>query len=122
MSKILIVDDDKDATNLLEKIVRADGHEAVVVNDSSQAMKAAGASAPDLILLDLMMPEPNGFELCKMLRREARFEKTPILIVTAMDNSDSRAIALVAGANDYISKPFNNEELSERIQQMLKGA
>ncbi|MFN8412408.1 MAG: response regulator [Anaerolineales bacterium] len=116
MKKILIVDDDKGMTQLLADIVKVGGHEPIIVNDSSLAMQTAISNKPDLFLLDLMMPEPNGFELCRLLRADIRFKSTPILIITAMDESDSKSIAFVAGANDYISKPFDPQELEKTIK------
>jgi DNA-binding response OmpR family regulator len=74
---------------------------------------------PDLFILDLMMPEPNGFELCRMIRSNPNLINRPIIIITAMDNDDSKSIAHVAGANDYIVKPFDQEELPKRINLLL---
>jgi len=121
MAKILIVDDDVSITTLLDRILNASGFEAVVVNESARTMDTARASKPDLFILDLMMPEPNGFELCRMLRAESEFENTPILIITASDDYDSEAISYAAGANDYITKPFDQDDLPKRIKKLLKG-
>ena len=65
------------------------------------------------------MPEPNGFELCRILRADPNFAQTPIVIITAMDDGDSKAIALLAGANDYLMKPFRPDELAHRIKALL---
>lgn len=121
MAKILIVDDDKLVTDLLEKLLKADGFDAVAVNDSSKAVDTAKAESPDLILLDLMMPQPDGFRVCRMLREEIDFIYTPIIIVTALDDSDSRVVAFGAGASDYITKPFHPNELIERINEQLNS-
>lgn len=119
MTKIMIVDDDKLVTQLLEKLLAADGYETTSVNDSTKAIEIAGSVRPDLFLLDLMMPQPDGFKLCRMLRQTTDFAITPIIIVTALDDSDSRAVAFGAGANDYITKPFHPDQLSERIREVL---
>jgi DNA-binding response OmpR family regulator len=119
MSKILIVDDDKHATALLEKVLRAEGYEAVSVNDSSIAIQAARSLNPDLFLLDLMMPDPDGFKLCRMLRADPHFTHTPIIIVTALDDSDSKIVAFGAGANDYLTKPFHIDELANRVKALI---
>jgi DNA-binding response OmpR family regulator len=66
-----------------------------------------------------MMPEPNGFELCRILRADPNFTNTPIVIITAMDDSDSKAIAFVAGANDFITKPFRPDELATRMKALI---
>lgn len=119
MAKILIVDDDKQITDLVSKILLVEGHEPTSLNDSTKTMELAGSLTPDLFVLDLMMPEPNGFELCRYLRANTTFKNTPIVIITAMDDSDSKAIAYVAGANDYITKPFNPSDLAKRVKVLL---
>ena len=119
MTKILIVDDDEQVTALLEKLLSLEGFEPTAVTDSSEAMRVAERVNPDFFILDLFMPQPNGFELTRSLRTHQMFSKTPILIITASDDSDSKAIAYVAGANDYITKPFNPDELPGRIKALL---
>jgi DNA-binding response OmpR family regulator len=119
MTKIMIVDDDNLVTQLLEKLLKIDGYETAAVNDSSKAIEIATSVKPDLFLLDLMMPQPDGFKLCRMLRQTPDFALTPIIIITALDDSDSRAVAFGAGANDYITKPFHPDELAERIKELL---
>ncbi|HRQ23163.1 MAG TPA: response regulator transcription factor [Anaerolineales bacterium] len=121
MTKIMIVDDDKLVTDLLEKLLAVEGYDTISLNDSSKAVDLAKVESPDLFLLDLMMPQPDGFRLCRMLREEPYFTLTPIIIVTALDDSDSRAVAFGAGANDYITKPFHPDELTERIKQALEA-
>lgn len=120
MAKIMMVDDDKLVTDLLEKLLRSEGYQTATVNDSSKAVEIAKVEMPDLILLDLMMPQPDGFRVCRMLREEPQFKRTPIIIVTALDDSDSRAVAFGAGANDYLTKPFHPDELSEKIITALE--
>ncbi|MFN8382681.1 MAG: response regulator [Anaerolineales bacterium] len=120
MTKIMIVDDDKLVTQLLEKLLTIDGYETAAVNDSSQAIEIAGYVKPDLFLLDLMMPQPDGFKLCRMLRQIPEYALTPIIIITALDDSDSRAVAFGAGANDYITKPFHPDQLAERIKELIR--
>lgn len=119
MAKILIVDDDNLVTTLLEKLLAIEGYETKSLNDSSLAVETARQIKPDLFLLDLMMPQPDGFRLCRMLREIPEFSLTPIIIITALDDSDSRAVAFGAGANDYLTKPFHPDELSERIKDFL---
>ncbi len=118
MSKILIVDDDEKVTTLLGRFLAATNYQVTTLNDSSKAMQAANTVRPDLIILDIMMPYPDGFTLCKMLRDEPKFTKTPILIITALDNSNSKATTF--GANDYLAKPFNLDELAYKVEVLLK--
>lgn len=120
MTKILIVDDDHLVTTLLEKLLAIEGYETVALNESALAVETARLVKPDLFLIDLMMPQPDGFRLTRMLREVSEFTSTPIIIVTALDDSDSRAVAFGAGANDYITKPFHPDELSERIKELLE--
>ncbi|HKJ38548.1 MAG TPA: response regulator [Anaerolineales bacterium] len=120
MTKIMVVDDDKDATALFEEVLKAEGFEAIVLNESSRAVQLAKKEKPALFILDLMMPEPDGFKLCRMLRKEPEFRSTPIIIVTALNDTDSRIVAIGAGANDYLTKPFRLDELYTSIKDHLE--
>ena len=122
MVKIMVVDDDKQATELLEDVLTMAGFEAILVNESSTAHKIALEHYPDVFLLDLMMPDPDGFKLCRLLRSDSHFKHTPILIVTALDDTDSKIVAFGAGADDYITKPYRIEELTDRIKELLEDA
>jgi DNA-binding response OmpR family regulator len=117
MAKILIVDDDVQVTTLLKKLLSNQGHDAIAINQSSKAIQTANSILPDLFILDLMMPQPDGFKLCKMLRADPKFAETPILIITAMEISNAKATAF--GANDYLAKPFDLDELAFRIDSLL---
>ena len=122
MAKIMIVEDDKQASAFLAEVLSMDGHAPIVVNDSSKAMAMAEATRPDAFLLDLMMPNPDGFKLCRMLRATARFATTPIMIVTALDDTDSKIVAFGAGANDYLIKPFHIDELTSKLKDLLEDS
>ena len=117
--RIMVVEDDEGASTFIAEVLKMEGYEAIVVNDSSKAMDIAHATLPQCILLDLMMPPPDGFKLCKMLRADPSFRHTPILIVTALDNTDSKIVAIGAGANDYLVKPFGIEDLTSRVKHLL---
>ena len=119
MTKILIVDDDIQTTDMLEMILSAEGYETISENESSRAIEVADTVNPDLFILDLMMPEPDGFKLCRMLRADPKFAHTPILIVTALNNIDSQVIAYGAGANDYLTKPYHVDELTQRVKALI---
>jgi CheY-like chemotaxis protein len=122
MAKILIVDDDEQATTLLERVLAIKGHEASSLNDSAETLQVVSSSPPDLILLDLMMPEPNGFEVCKMLRADPKYAKLPIVIITAMDDNASKENAYAAGANDYLTKPFRIDALAQAIDDLIENS
>ena len=122
MAKIMIVEDDIQASAFLAEVLTMDGHVPIVVNDSSKAVAMAQATRPDAFLLDLMMPDPDGFKLCRMLRANARFTTTPIMIVTALDDTDSKIVAFGAGANDYLIKPFHIDELTSKLKDLLEDS
>lgn len=121
MTKILVIDDDVHATTLLDMILSKRGYEIVSVNESSLAVQVAISTNPDLILLDLMMPDPDGFKVCRMLRDDTRFIFTPIIIVTALDDTDSKIVAYGAGADSYIIKPYDVDELASTIKSLLRN-
>jgi len=118
MAKILIVDDDVMITTLMQSLVSIDGHKAVVVNDSTEAIDTARSERPDLITLDLMMPHLNGFEICDLLRADADFSSVPIIIISAKEDSESQEKALALGANKFLKKPFNIDEFLSTIRQL----
>jgi DNA-binding response OmpR family regulator len=119
--KVMVVEDDVGASTFIAEVLKLAGYEAIVVNDSSKAMEIANSTLPRAILLDLMMPPPDGFKLCRMLRADPTFQRTPILIVTALDNTDSKIVAMGAGANDYLVKPFQIDDLIAKVQHLLEG-
>ena len=117
--KIMVVDDDKEYTTLYQEYLKLAGFEPIVENRSTNAMTLAKSTIPDLFILDLMMPELDGFKLCRMLRTEFNFRCTPIIIVTALNDTDSRLVAMGAGANAYFTKPFYLEDLKIKITSLL---
>lgn len=119
MAKIMVVEDDIQASTFLAEVLSTEGYVPIVVNESFRAMGMANATLPDAFLLDLMMPEPDGFRLCRMLRADPKFVASPIIIVTALDDLDSRIVAFGAGANDYIVKPFLIDDLTSKLSALL---
>ena len=117
--RVMVVEDDMAASAFIAEVLKMEGYEAIVVNDSSQAMEIATSTLPQCFLLDLMMPQPDGFKLCRMLRADPNFRRIPILIVTALDNTDSKIVAIGAGANDYLVKPFRIEDLVGKVKSLL---
>jgi len=118
----MVVDDEKEYTTLYRDYLTLVGFEAIVENESWMVMEHARNAKPDLFILDLMMPEPDGFKLCRMLRAEPDFKRTPIIIITALNDMDSKLVAMGAGANDYITKPFHIGDLKSRINTLLEKA
>ncbi|MBI5954476.1 MAG: response regulator [Chloroflexi bacterium] len=119
MTKILIVDDDENATLLLESMLRGEGYQLFTINESHKVLEQARRICPDLIILDLAMPEPTGFQLCRSLREDASFIVTPIIIVTALGDRDSMIVAYGAGADEYLIKPVLVEKLTATVESIL---
>lgn len=120
MPKILVVDDDKAATALFQQALMMNQYEVITLNESSRVLEVAAQERPDLVILDLMMPEPDGFKVCRMLRADAILRRLPIIIVTALNDMDSRLVAIGAGANDYLVKPFHLDTLFNSVENLLK--
>jgi DNA-binding response OmpR family regulator len=119
MAKIIVVDDEKASTVLFEQVLLMNGYEVVTLNESEKTIETANEFHPDLFILDLMMPDPDGFKLCRMLRAMPQYRRTPILITTALNDMDSKLVAMGAGANDYLVKPFHIDELYETIERQF---
>jgi DNA-binding response OmpR family regulator len=119
MAKIIVVDDEKASTVLFEQVLLMNGYEVVTLNESDKTIETANEFHPDLFILDLMMPDPDGFKLCRMLRAMPQYRRTPILITTALNDMDSKLVAMGAGANDYLVKPFHIDELYETIERQF---
>lgn len=120
MPKILVVDDDKAATALFQQALMMNQYDVITLNESSKVLETATQEHPDLVILDLMMPEPDGFKVCRMLRADPIFRRLPIIIVTALNDMDSRLVAIGAGANDYLVKPFHLDTLFNSVENLLK--
>jgi two-component system phosphate regulon response regulator PhoB len=118
--KILVVDDEPEAVELVEFNLRQAGFEVVTAADGAEALKRARALLPSLIVLDLMLPEIDGLEVCKMLRHDPVTAALPIVMVTARANEIDRILGLELGADDYITKPFSPRELILRIKKILQ--
>ena len=113
--RIMVVEDDEAASMFIAEVLKMEGYDPIVVNESSKAMELATSTLPHAFLLDLMMPPPDGFRLCRMLRADPTFRLTPILIVTALNDIDSKIVAIGAGANDYLVKPFHIRSEERRV-------
>lgn len=119
--KILVVDDEPDAVELIEFNLKAAGYEVVRANDGEEALKKARMTLPDLIVLDLMLPEVDGMEVCKILRRDQKTSIIPVVMVTAKAAEIDRVLGLELGADDYVTKPFSPRELVLRVKRLLRS-
>ena len=118
--KILVVDDEPDALELIEFNLKAAGFLVVTAADGAQALKKARAGLPNLVLLDLMLPEIDGLEVCKQLRRDPATAAIPVIMLTAKAAEIDRVLGLELGADDYVTKPFSPRELVLRIKSLLR--
>ena len=117
---ILIIDDDPVSCENLSEILQIQGYETHTAPDGRTGLEKAGQLLPDLILLDVMMPEMDGFETCRHLRHNPATGQIPILFLTALDDRDSRIQGIEVGADDFISKPFDRQELQARIRTITR--
>ena len=119
MARILVIEDEQDLGTLLEYNLRADGHEAEVVRTGAAGVARGRSWKPDLILLDLMLPDIAGGEVARLLR-EGEPRRTPIIMVTARGEESDRVKGLELGADDYVVKPFSVKELLLRVKAVLR--
>ena len=117
--KILIVDDDPDQVDLVRVSLKEAGFAIGTATDGVDALKKARSMSPDLIVLDLMMPEMDGFTVCETLREHPATASVPIIILTGMTSQMSRLTGLESGANDYLIKPFDPNQLISKVEGLL---
>src|SRR5438105_7676803 len=120
-TKILVVDDEPDVLHLVEHNLLAANYEIITAADGAEALKRARAALPNLIILDLMLPELDGLEVCKLLRRDPSTAAIPIIMLTARAAEMDRVLGLELGADDYVTKPFSPRELVLRVKRLLRG-
>ncbi len=120
--QILVVDDEADIIDMMSMNLRAEGFTVLTAYNGATGLKKAQESRPDLILLDLGLPEMNGLEVCRVLKRDPETKSIPIIIVTAKDGRTDRVVGLELGADDYIPKPFNPREVVLRVSSILRRA
>ena len=120
--KILIVDDDPDVVELLRLALEDSGYQVLSASNGIDALRKTQTLTPDLILLDLMLPEVNGFTICERLRNERATAQVPILILTALPGHFPRLAGMEAGANDFLNKPITIEALLSRVDLLLTQA
>lgn len=118
--KILVVDDESDVADLVAYHLKAKGFAVETVNDPTQSIGIARSMLPDLVILDVMMPEINGIQICRMLRADPKLKQVPVIFLTAKVEENDRVQGLETGADDYICKPFSTKELVLRVQNILR--
>jgi two-component system phosphate regulon response regulator PhoB len=118
--RILIVDDERDLASTLAYNLEREGFVAVLAADGRTALEAAAKTPPDLVILDLMLPDISGFEVCRRLRQVEATRTTPVIMLTAKGEEIDRVVGFEVGADDYVTKPFSVRELMLRVKAVLR--
>lgn len=118
--KILIVEDDRDIAEMVEYNLREEGYETISAFNGEDGVKLAKKESPDLIILDIMLPIIDGFEVCRMVKREQVTADIPVIILSAKSRETDKIVGLELGADDYVTKPFSPRELIARIRAILR--
>ena len=120
--KILIVDDEKQLVSLVSLHMKMSGYEVLSAKDGEEALAIAKEEVPDLIILDLMLPKIDGWEVCKRLRAESKIGDIPVIMLTARSEAGDKLRGFECGADDYVTKPFSPRELVARVKRVLARA
>ncbi len=117
MAKVLVVDDEASIVNIISYNLKKEGYEVITAEDGETGLDLALSESPDLILLDIMMPKMDGYEVCRKIREKSN---VPIIMLTARADEVDKVIGLEMGADDYVTKPFGNRELIARVKAHLR--
>ena len=116
-TKILVVDDDRNICELLKLYLENDGYTVFVANDGQEAVEMFQSKAPELVLLDIMLPKMDGWQVCREIRKTSN---TPIIMLTAKGETFDKVLGLELGADDYVTKPFDAKEVMARVKAVLR--
>lgn len=119
--KVLVVDDEIPIQRIVKFNLEKEGYEVFVADDGKKALESVKQNKPDIILLDVMMPELDGYEVCKILKKNAKTKNIPVIMLTARGQESDEKKGKSAGADDYITKPFSPKKLMELVKQKLAG-
>lgn len=122
MSKatVLVIDDEKDLVELLRYNLEKEGYDVIGANEGAAGLDIARRHRPDLVILDVMMPQPDGLEVCRRLRGDPKTASIPVIMLTAKSSEADRVVGLELGADDYVTKPFSPRELVARVRAVLR--
>ena len=119
-NKIVIVDDDESIRNLVKDVLEKENYKVIMCQDTDEGYKRVLKSKPDLVILDVKMPQIGGIELCRLLRETAETKNIPIIMLTVESSETDKIIGFGVGADDYVTKPFSNKELAARVKSLLR--
>jgi len=120
MKKILVIDDDPVIVKMFEGRLKANGYDVLISTDAADGLERAFTQSPDLILLDVMMPVINGYNFCRLVKTEPKYKHIPIIMVTSRVEESDKAIGQEVGADAYVTKPFQMDDVISHIQKLLK--
>ena len=120
--RLLLVDDEPSIVKMVGKRLEVEGFDVIVAMDGEEGLTKAQTEHPDLIILDLMLPKLNGYEVCTRLKRDTSYQKIPIVLFTAKAQNKDEALGMECGANAYVRKPFRAQELLEKIRTLLAAS
>jgi len=118
--KILVVDDEIQLIELVQTRLEANGYEVITANDGEEGLEKAKSEKPDLIILDVMMPKMDGYKVCSLLKNDEQYKNIPIILFTGKAQEDFEDVGKKAGADAFITKPFDPPELLAKIEELLK--
>lgn len=119
MKKILIVDDEADIVEILRFVLESKGYKCLTAYDGEEGLRTAKEESPDLIILDVMMPKINGYKISRLLKYDKKYKDIPILMITARSQEEDKIIGEETGADEYITKPFQVDEVVEKVESYL---
>ena len=121
-NRILVVDDEEELVKALQIRLKASGYEVITALDGEEALSKARRDAPNLILLDLMLPKMNGYEVCQLLKFDQKYKHIPIIMLTARTQETDKNMGKETGADEYVTKPFEFDDLVAKIKELLEGS
>ncbi len=120
MAKVMVVDDSYAEIQVMESVLKGAGFQVVAISDPAETEAKAAAEQPDVLLLDVVMPKRNGYEVLRALRRQDQTKSMPVVMVTSKDQESDRAWGIKQGASDYVTKPFTPDQLLGAVRKIVK--
>ncbi|MBN1120246.1 MAG: response regulator [Anaerolineae bacterium] len=119
MANILVIDDDASLLQMMSLMLKRAGHNPILANDGQEGIEAANREQPDMAIVDVMMPDLSGYEVCRILRNDQRTRNIPLMVLTALSQPEQRDMAMEAGADDFITKPVTRDDLTKHVDELL---